>query len=298
MLSVQVFGPGGNDRNTAPEYFGLMGVAHGPLRRRHSGKGRAIPERLPVDRSFFVAFCGCTAAAAAVNKQSPAPQQDTDAPVAQPARKAAKDAKALPPRKHTKTDTSEAEKEPRGQKSLEALARAALANVDANRPASNDALIEPGLADTRSVPGDTQPRRANVPPRHADVGPPQPVAVPPNAAGIEAAPHAADVQPQPVEISPATGADLQPRSPDVRSSPVAPVDIQRRPITGADPLPPRTNPPLEISAPQQPPTADQDKGVFSALKRIPDLMRPDPPAPIGETPRPPMPVGPASPEIK
>jgi len=56
MLSVQVFGPGGNDRNTAPEYFGLMGVAHGPLRRRHSGKGRAVPERLPVYRSFFVAF--------------------------------------------------------------------------------------------------------------------------------------------------------------------------------------------------------------------------------------------------
>jgi hypothetical protein len=238
------------------------------------------------------------AAAAAVNKQSPAPQQDTDATVAQPARKAAKEAKALPPRKHTKTDTSMAEKEPRGQTSAEALARAALANVDANRPAPNDALIEPGLADTHSVPGDTQPRRANVPPRHTDVGPPQPVAVPPNAAGIEAAPHAADVQPQPVEISPATGADLQPRSPDVRSSPVAPVDIQRRPITGADPLPPRTNPPLEISAPQQPPTADQDKGVFSALKRIPDLMRPDPPAPAGETPRPPMPVGPASPEIK
>jgi hypothetical protein len=238
------------------------------------------------------------AAAAAVNKQSPAPQQDTDATVAQPARKAAKEAKALPPRKHTKTDTSMAEKEPRGQTSAEALARAALANVDANRPAPNDALIEPGLADTHSVPGDTQPRRANVPPRHTDVGPPQPVAVPPNAAGIEAAPHAADVQPQPVEISPATGADLQPRSPDVRSSPVAPVDIQRRPITGADPLPPRTNPPLEISAPQQPPTADQDKGVFSALKRIPDLMRPDPPAPTGETPRPPMPVGPASPEIK
>src|SRR5438445_6479958 len=108
------------------------------------------------------------AAAAAVNKQSPAPQQDSDAPVAQPARKAVKDAKALPPRKHTKTDTSVAEKEPRGQKSLEALARAALANVDANRPAPNDALIEPGLADTRSAP------------RQADVGP-QPVAVPPRA---------------------------------------------------------------------------------------------------------------------
>ncbi len=112
------------------------------------------------------------AAAAAVNKQSPAQQQDTDATVAQPARKAAKDAKALPPRKHTKTDTSVAEKEPRGQTSAEALARAALANVDANRPAPNDALIEPGLADTRSAPVDIQPRRADVPPRQADVGPP------------------------------------------------------------------------------------------------------------------------------
>ena len=238
------------------------------------------------------------AAAAAVNKQNPAPQQDTDAPVAQPARKAVKDAKALPPRKHTKIDTSVADKEPRGQKSAEALARAALANVDANRPAPNDARIEPGLTDTPSAPVEVHPPQANVQPRHADVGPPQPVVVPPHAAGIETAPHAADVQPQPVETSPATGANLQPHSPDVRSSPVAPVDIQRRPVTGADPPPPRTDPPLEIGAPQQPPTADQDKGVFSALKRIPDLLRPDPPAPTGETPRPPMPVGPASPEIK
>jgi hypothetical protein len=236
------------------------------------------------------------AAAAAVNKQSPAP--DTDAPVAQPARKALKDAKALPPHKHTKTDTSVAEKEPQGQKSAEALARGALANVDANRPGPNDALIEPGLTDTRSAPVGVQPRRANVPSRQADVGLPPPVAVPPGAAGIVAAPHAADVQPQPVETTPATGADLQPRSPDVRSSPVAPVDIQRRPVAGAgaDPLPPRADPPLEITAPQPPPTAEQDKGVFSALKRIPDLLRPDPPAPTGQTLRPPMPVGTASPE--
>src|SRR6266446_9511409 len=35
--------------HTALEYFGLMGVVHGPLRRRHSGKGRAVPERPPVD---------------------------------------------------------------------------------------------------------------------------------------------------------------------------------------------------------------------------------------------------------
>jgi hypothetical protein len=176
------------------------------------------------------------AAAAAVNKQSPAPQQDTDATVAQPARKAAKDAKALPPRKHTKTDTSVAEKEPRGQTSAEALARAALANVDANRPAPNDAPIEPGLADTRSAPVDVQPRRADVPPRQAEVGPP--IAVPPRA--IEAAPHSLDVQSPPL----------------VQFSPVAPVDMPR-PVVGVDP-PPRTS----------------------------------------EIPRPPMPVGTASPEIK
>jgi hypothetical protein len=237
------------------------------------------------------------AAAAAVNKQSPAQQQDTDAPAAQPALKAVKDAKALPPRKRTKTDTSVSEKEPR-QKSAEALARAALANVDANRPAPVDALIGPGLTDTRSAPVDVQPRQVKEPPRQAGVGPPQPVAVLPRAAGIEAAPHAADVQPQPVQPRSVIGADLQPRSPDVRPSPVAPVDIQSRPVTAVDPLPPRADPPLEISAPQPPPMADQDKGVFSALKRIPDLLRPDPPAPTGETPRPPMPVGTASPEIR
>ena len=173
------------------------------------------------------------AAAAAVNKQSPAPQQDTDATVAQPARKAAKDAKALPPRKHIKTDTSVAEKEPRGQTSAEALARAALANVDANRPAPSDAPIEPGLADTRSAPVDIQPRRADVPPRQADVGVPPPIiAVPSSVPGVEATPHALDIQSPPV----------------AQSSPVAPVDIQPRPVVGVE-APPRTS---EIPRPPMP----------------------------------------------
>ena len=173
------------------------------------------------------------AAAAAVNKQGPAQQQDTDATVAQPARKAAKDAKALPPRKHTKTDTSVAEKEPRGQTSAEALARAALANVDANRPAPSEAPIEPGLADTRSAPVDIQPRRAEVPPRQADVGAPPPIiAVPSRAPGVEAAPRSLDIQSPPA----------------AQSSPVAPVDIHPRPVVGVEP-PPRTS---EIPRPPRP----------------------------------------------
>ena len=229
-------------------------------------------------------------------EQRSAPQRDTDAAGAQPAFKSVKDAKAVPPRKRTKTDTSVTEKEPH-QKSAEALARAALANVDANRPAPPDAVIGPGLTDT-PAPADIPSHRANVRPRQPDVGPPQPVAAPPRAGGMEVAPPAADVQPQAVEINPATGANLQSGARDVRPDLVTPVDIQSRPVAAVDPRSPRADPPLEIGAPQQPPTADQDKGVFSALKRIPDVLRPDPPASTGETPRPPMPVGTTSPEIK
>ena len=211
-------------------------------------------------------------AAAAVKERRPAPQQDTDAPAARPAPKAGKDEKALPPRRHTKTNTSMAEREPRGQKSAEALIRDALANVDANRPASADAPIGPDLTDTRSVPVDVQPRQTGAP-RQADE--PWRVDVPSPAAAIKAAPPAADVQPQFVQPRPATGADLQPRFPDARAT--------------VEPLPRSISPP-QVAAPQ-PPLADQDKDVFSALKRIPDLLRPDPPPAIGETPRPPMPVG-------
>jgi len=229
-------------------------------------------------------------------EQRSAPQRDTDAAAAQRAFKSVKDAKAVPPRKRTKTDTSVTEKEPH-QKSAEALARAALANVDANRPAPPDAVIGPGLTET-PAPADIPSHRANVRPRQPDVGPPQPVAAPPRAGGMEVAPPAADVQPQAVEINPATGANLQSGARDVRPDQVTPVDIQSRPVAAVDPRSPTADPPLEIGAPQQPPTADQDKGVFSALKRIPDVLRPDPPASTGETPRPPMPVGTTSPEIK
>jgi hypothetical protein len=187
-------------------------------------------------------------AAAAINEERPAPRQNTNAP----------------PHKHTKTDTaSVAEKEPRGQKSAEALVRAALANVHDNRPAPADALIAPGLTDTRSAPGDVQPRPANMPPRQADVGQ-RPVDVPPRAALIEAV-HAADVQPQAVQPRPETSVDLQPRSPDVRLSLVAPVDIQPRPVAAVDPLPPSAGPPLEIAASQTPPPADTDKQVRAGV---------------------------------
>jgi hypothetical protein len=185
-------------------------------------------------------------AAAAVNEH-PAPQQD--APEAKLTPKAGKDAKVLPPRKHTKTDVDVVGKEPRSQKSAEALVRTALANVDAK--ASADAVIGPGIPDTRSASVDAQPGQAKVPTRQADVEP-RPVDVPPRAAAVKTAPHAAD-------------ADLQPPSPDVRSSPVTSVDIESRPVAAIDPLLPSASPPVEKAAPQAPPPADQDKQVRAGV---------------------------------
>jgi hypothetical protein len=177
--------------------------------------------------------------AAAAAKEHPAPRQD--APEAKLA-KAGKDAKVLPP--HTKTDTDVAEKEPPSQKSAEALVRAALANVDAKDP--GDAVIGPGITDTRSAPVDAQLRQANVPPRQADVGSRR-VDVPPLTAAIKAPPHAA-------------GADLRPPSP-VQSTPVTSVDIEPRPVAAVDPLLPSASPPLERATPQ----ADQDKQVRAGV---------------------------------
>jgi hypothetical protein len=184
--------------------------------------------------------------AAAAANEHPAPQ-DAAEPKLVP--KASKDANVLSPRKHPKTDTDVAEKEARSQKSAKALVRAALANVDAKAPA--DVVIGPGTTDTRSAPVDAQPRQANMPLRQADVGP-RPVDVPPLVAAIKTPANAA-------------GGDMQPPSPDVRSSPVTSVEIEPRPVAAVGPLLPSASPPLEKAAPQPPPPADQDKQVRAGV---------------------------------
>jgi hypothetical protein len=110
-------------------------------------------------------------AAAAVDEQRRAPQPVTDAPPAQPARKAEKVAIAVPALRDIKTGTSVA----RSEKSVEALARAALANVDADRPAPADAPIRrtwTGAGSTASLAVEARQRSAEVPPRQADIQPP------------------------------------------------------------------------------------------------------------------------------
>jgi len=155
-------------------------------------------------------------APAAVGESHPAPQQDTDAAIAQPASKAVKDAKTLRPRKHTKTDPSMTETKPPGQKSAEAVARAALANVDANKPAPPDSPIGPALTDPRPARAEVQPRpaRAEVQPR-------------PAPAEFQPRPAPAEVQPRPAEVRPPDvpqrQGEVQARSGDFPPRPPMPV---------------------------------------------------------------------------
>jgi hypothetical protein len=111
-------------------------------------------------------------AASAVDEQRRVPQPVTDAPPAQPARKAEKAAMAVPAApKDIKTGTSVA----RSEKSAEALARAALANVDADRPipaAPNHRRDSTGAGSAGSAGVEVQQRPADVPPRQADIPPP------------------------------------------------------------------------------------------------------------------------------
>jgi hypothetical protein len=114
-------------------------------------------------------------AAAPVDEQRRVPQSVTDVPPAQPVRKAEKAAMAVPAPTDVKTSTSVA----RGEKTAETLARAALANVDADRPAPADApnrRVSIGSGSAASAAVEVQQRPAGLPPRQADI-PPPPAAV-------------------------------------------------------------------------------------------------------------------------
>jgi hypothetical protein len=116
--------------------------------------------------------------AAALDEQQRAPKPVADAPpAAQPARKAEKAAMAVPAPKDVKAGTNG-----RGEKSAEALARAALAKFDADRPASADAPIRKGVTtagSASSVPADILPHQVDFPPPPAatEVQPPRLAAV-------------------------------------------------------------------------------------------------------------------------
>jgi hypothetical protein len=114
---------------------------------------------------------------AAVDEQRPASRPLTDVPPAQPAPKAAKVVTSAPPgSKDNKTSTAIGH----GEKSAEALARAALANLDADRQAPADAPIRrASAAPVAAAPIEAAPRPSDLPPpRVADLPPPAAVEAP------------------------------------------------------------------------------------------------------------------------
>jgi hypothetical protein len=214
-------------------------------------------------------------ASAEAGQQRPTPAQDVTPP---PARSTANAAPAVSPRKRAATDTSAPETKSRDAETVESRVRAALAKVDS----------------TRSAPPAVPPRQANVspgppavvPPPRAANNPPGPVAVAPHAVDpaavlvtarpadpvtVGAVPRAADPVPPPAQQAP------------VQSEPLTTVEIKSRPIASVDATP----------APQQAPPAEEEeeKGLLSAIKKIPDFLRSDSHPPASEAPRPPMPVG-------
>jgi hypothetical protein len=91
-----------------------------------------------------------------------------------------------------------------------------------------------------------------------------------------------------VELRPRP-ADVLPRPPDIEPPPAA-VDVQPRHVATLDPPPPNAGAPSELAPPQPESQPHQDKGLFSFLKRVPDLLHPGTPS-FAEAPRPPLPVG-------
>jgi hypothetical protein len=156
------------------------------------------------------------------------------APQSEPARKAEKAVMGVSASKDIRSSTNPA----RSEKSAEALARAALANLGADAPAPAELPIRRVLTGAGSVP----PAPADVPSRQAD---------------LQAPPAAIEGQPGRV-------AAFDPDSPS------------------------------EIAAPES--QADKHRGLFSFFERMPGLLRLGTPSVAGEAPRPPMPVGTASPQ--
>jgi hypothetical protein len=167
------------------------------------------------------------------------------------------------------------------KESVEARIRAALANVDANRPAgtapARPAEVSPGA--TAAIPAhplespSTSPNAggsAGQPPRAADLGSAgqQPTASPQSPA-VQSAVSAAPAQAGPPQ-------PITPQQPEALTT----VEIKSRPVA-------------TVEAQRPPESAPEEKGVFSVIKHIlPDFSRPaSNPASNDETPRPPAAVG-------
>ena len=163
--------------------------------------------------------------------------------------------------------TDAPEGKPHEAESVEAQVRAALEKVDAHWPAPSDAAPQ-----TVSLP--PAPPAAAAEPRPTEgpvLGTAGAIAVaPPAAAAVVVTPPAAEAAREPAQQVP------------VQPEPLTPVEIKSRPVAS-----------VEASPPPEPATSahEEDKGILSTLKKIPEMFRPASGAVSADPPRPPLPVG-------
>jgi len=180
-------------------------------------------------------------------------------PAAAPVRTTATAAPAAVARKPVTTDPSADAGKAGDENTVEAQVRAALANVDASRPAA----MPPAA-----------PHQAEAPPAPVAVAVPASADSAAAAGAVEAAPRAADLVPQPAQQAP------------VQPDPLTTVEIKSRPVVDVGALPAAA--PVQKDAQEN---SQDDSGLLSAIKHIPDLLRASSSASDGDPPRPPRPVG-------
>jgi hypothetical protein len=193
--------------------------------------------------------------------EAPDPTSPAAQPAPAPVKAASPGAAQRPP---VTAQTRAAESKASDWPSVEAEVRAALANVDAARPAP-----------------------PAIPARQADVSPVPPVVTPPAVPVSPAVTAPAENPVGAIAAVPRTDDAMSPpaQSAPVEPQPLAPVEIKSRPVAAVDAAPPVAAASVHKDA------KTQDTDILSAIKKIPELFRSDPPAPADEAPRPPLPVG-------
>jgi nicotinate-nucleotide--dimethylbenzimidazole phosphoribosyltransferase len=237
-----------------------------------AGALRATPAHEAAPQAAAPARTTANAAAA------PARKRDTSAAEARPREKEAveakprdKEAAEAKPRDKEAAEAKPREKEAAESKardkddkeSVEARVRAALANVDASKPAPAEAPAPP--------------RQAAIPPAPAAAtAQPLPAEAPLTTGAIAPAPRAAEASPQPAPQAPA------------EPNPLVSVEIKSRPVAEVPPAAAAQDGAQQASAQED---AKEDKGFLATIKKIPSLLRPASGATTSEPPRPPLPVG-------
>ena len=210
-------------------------------------------------------------------------------------RKPTADAHAAKPTPH---ETAEAKAQ--AQEAVEDQVRAALANVDASRtPAPNTptpAATTPApqtaaIPQPPPIPAPSNPATpASAPTTVLSAPPPVPVAVAVPAApplGIQNAASVAATTPSaPVAVS------ASPQQTPAEPGPLTTVEIKSLPVAGIG----ETSSGAQATAdannePDGKAKGETDKGFFSIIARLPEMLRTNVHPPSGDPPRPPMPVG-------